>query len=224
MAVSVEEVKSIAALSNLSLDRLESLSRVMIRHTYAPGELIFLEGDPARGIWFILKGRVRIVKQSMQGRVQALCVASAGRCFGGCPLFDGDVNPANAQAIDEVVLVVLNDEDKQQLSERDPELLWALLQVFSQRLAHLSRLSEGLGAWDVATRINDCLLTHINTKEPPSVDFTHEKLAQLVGTVREVVTRHLACLEDEGIVRLEAGRIVLVDIDRLRCSCITSQI
>lgn len=219
--ISVAELQSIKALTRLSDRQLQRLAPYISRREYAPGELIFLEGDPARGIWFVLKGRVRIIKHSETGRIQGLCTASSGKCFGGCPLFDGDVNPANAQAIDNVTLAILNNDDREQLSEHDPEILWVLLQIFSERLSHLARLGEGLGAWKVNTRINDCLITHSTNDE---IHLTHEKIAEIVGTAREVVSRHLSSLEKEGVIAVEPGHIRLLEPEALRCGCLAPDV
>jgi len=193
----------------------------MIRRDYAPGQFIFFEGDPATGIWFILKGRVRIIKQSLNGRVQGLCLVNRNRCFGSCPLFDQDINPASAQALDKVTLAILPRDTLLQMIESDPGLTEALLRVYSQRLSHLARLSEGLGRWSTDMRINDCLLAYAEAGTPyPVVRLTHEKLAALAGTVREVVTRHLARLEAQAVIEIEAGQIILLNIDAISTLCL----
>jgi CRP-like cAMP-binding protein len=51
------------------------------------------------------------------------------------------------------------------------------------------------------------------------VELTHERLAALSGTVREVVTRHLLDLEKEGVVRNELGRIIIVNPGALLPPC-----
>jgi CRP-like cAMP-binding protein len=101
-------------------------------------------------------------------------------------------------------------------------LVKALLHIYSQRLEHLARVGEVLGSWTVSDRINDCLLTYANQEAPqPTVELTHERLAALSGTVREVVTRHLNVLENEGIVRNEIGQIILLNPNALLppCAC-----
>ncbi|MBL8156672.1 MAG: winged helix-turn-helix domain-containing protein, partial [Anaerolineae bacterium] len=95
-----------------------------------------------------------------------------------------------------------------------------LLHIYSQRLEHLARVSEVLGSWTAADRINDCLLTYVNRDgAQPVVELTHEKLAALSGTVREVVTRHLSVLEREGVIHHETGRIILLNPDALLPRC-----
>ena len=88
----------------------------------------------------------------------------------------------------------------------------------------LAKLGESLGAWSVGARINDCLLAYATyTKPHPVIDLTHEKLSILVGTAREVVTRHLSRLEREGIIRVEPGQIVLLNVGAIETPCLAAQ-
>lgn len=214
------ELREVPAFQALPAEQLERLAAVMVRQTYNPGQIIFVEGETTRSLWFVARGQVKIIKQSLNGRIQGLCLMDRGKCFGSCPLFDVEKNPATAQALNHVTLYILPDESFQRLKTRDPQLVKALLHVYSQRLQHLARVSEVLGAWSVSDRINDCLLTYADrSDQQPTVDLTHEKLAALAGTVREVVTRHLAQLEREGVVRNEVGRIILLNPDALLPPC-----
>jgi CRP/FNR family transcriptional regulator len=220
----LEILGRIGAFRDLSNSRREALATAMVRRTYMPGQLIFLEGDPSCGLWFIVEGRVRIIKQSRNGRVQGLCLVDRGKCFGSCPLFDGDRNPANAQAIDNVTLLVLPSEALQRFVQQEPDVASVLLRIFSQRLSHLAKLGEGLGTREVGHRINDCILAYAEERAPhPVVSLTHDKLASMAGTVREVVTRHLAKLESEGVVRVEPGQIIVLDADALEGSCLSAK-
>jgi CRP-like cAMP-binding protein len=221
-SIKLDELREIPAFHNLPPEQLEQLAVLMVRQTYVPGQIIFIEGERARSLWFVSQGRVKIIKQSLNGRVQGLCLMNRGKCFGSCPLFDMAENPATAQALDDVTLFLLPEDALQQLKVRDPHLVKALLHIYSQRLEHLAHVSEVLGVWTVADRINDCLLTYANqARDQAVVELTHEKLAALSGTVREVATRHLALLEKEGIVRNETGLIIILNPDALLppCAC-----
>lgn len=220
LSVKVEDLREISAFHNLPFEQVRSLADAMVRRNYLPGQIIFMEGEQAGSLWFVFEGRVKIIKQSHSGRIQGLCLMNRGKCFGSCPLFDMEKNPATAQALDQVTLFVLPEESLQSLKAHDPQLVKALLHIYSQRLEHLARVSEVLGSWTVSDRINDCLLTYANRAVPqPVVELTHEKLAAMSGTVREVVTRHLNLLEKEGIVRNEMGRIILLNADALLPPC-----
>lgn len=220
--VKLDELYEIPAFGSLPYEQIHSLAAVMVRRQYVPGQIIFMEGDKAGSLWFVSQGRGKIIKQSLNGRIQGLCLMDRGKCFGSCPLFDMEKNPATAQAIDAVTLFVLPEDSLQQLKIHDPQLVKALLHIYSQRLEHLARVSEVLGSWTVSDRINDCLLTYANRDSlQPVVELTHEKLAALSGTVREVVTRHLNLLEKDGIVQNENGYIILLNPNALLppCTC-----
>lgn len=216
LPIRLNELREIPAFQNIPLEQVQRLAGCMVRRTYTPGQIIFLEGEKAGSLWFVHRGRVKIIKQSLNGRIQGLCLMNRGKCFGSCPLFDMEKNPATAQALDNVILFILPKEALQQLKAHDPQLVRALLHIYSQRLEHLARVSEVLGSWTVSDRINDCLLTYANRDaQQPVVELTHEKLAALSGTVREVVTRHLSLLEKEGIVRNDTGRIIILNPNAL---------
>jgi CRP-like cAMP-binding protein len=218
--VKLDELREIPAFRKFPIDHLEHLAEVMVRQTYAPEQIIFVEGERSGALWFVFEGHIKIIKQSLNGRIQGLCLMNRGKCFGSCPLFEMATNPATAQALDHVTLFILPDDALQQLKNRNPYLVKVLLHIYSQRLEHLAHVSEVLGIWTVADRINDCLLTYANQAElNPSVELTHERLAALSGTVREVVTRHLTHLEKQGVIRAETGRIILLNAAALLPTC-----
>lgn len=223
--ISLDDLLAIPALKEIPIHQLERLAMFAVLQTYSPGQIIFLEGETSDGLWFVQKGRVKIVKQSLNGRIVGLCMMNPGKCFGSCPLFSMDRNPATAQAVDEVTLLIVPQEQLQSLVREDHEFASVLLRIYSRRLLHLARVSEGLGAWTTADRINDCLLTYAEDGTPhPVVRLTHEKLAALAGTVREVVTRHLASLEQDGTVVLEPGQITILNTNALSLPCASKKL
>lgn len=216
MTVSIADLETIKAFGHLPKTSLEKLADLMLPHTYTPGEFIFIEDEPTEGMWFIFEGQVKVMKQSTYGRVQALCLVDKKRCFGSCPLFTQPVNPASAQAHTNVTLFVLPASAITHLANRDPALMRVLLEIYSEYIDLLSCLSEKLGAWRVASRVNDSLLNYAVPSHPyPIVRLTHEQLAELVGTVREVVSRHLSHLEQQGFIHIEKGEIHLIHPERL---------
>jgi CRP/FNR family transcriptional regulator len=219
--VTESALRSIGALREMSSEQLQRLAEVMVHKVYEPGQVIFFEGEATIGLWFVASGQVKIVKHSMNGRILSLCMMRTGTCFGSCPLFSQDTNPATAEAVTEVTLLVLPQAPLDVYRKRDPLIAQALLRIYSQRFAHLARLSEALATWSVGERINDSLLTYADPAgQHMQVRLTHEKLADLAGTVREIVTRHLTQLEHEGTITVEPGKITILNAAKLRPPCL----
>lgn len=205
----------------LSDELLDQLAGNMVRRHYKAGQFIFFEGDEATGLWFILSGKVKIIKQSENGRLQGLCIANRGKCFGGCPLFDSDTNPANAQALDDVTLAVLPRNALQNVIYSNADIANSLLKVYTDRIGLLAGLGEQLGTWTVGMRINDSLIAHAKSKDNQYfVELTHEEIASLVGTAREVVTRHLSELEGLEFLSTSPGKIMLHDPEAIMGPCV----
>src|SRR5262245_59586320 len=124
--IDITELHTISSLQGLPEDSLYNLAATMQHKVYAPGEFIFWEGDASLGLWFILSGRVRMVKVSENGRVQSLGINNSGECFGACPWVSSPMNPVNAQALDQVALLVLPNFEAQQLMDTDTVLAQTL--------------------------------------------------------------------------------------------------
>lgn len=224
MPVPLKTLREIPAFQQLEANSCEILAQNMIVRSYAAGQFIFLEGDEANSLWFIQSGTVRIIKQSHNGRQQAMCTVNKGKCFGTCPLFDQAANPADAQALTEVCLLILPRDILHRLVCQNPELARCLLSLYTERLKHLAKLGEALGTWTVGQRINDCLLAFAkDSRESLVVELSHEEIATLVGTAREVVSRYLAELETRQLIETKLRRITLLDIQALNTACLAQQ-
>jgi CRP/FNR family transcriptional regulator, cyclic AMP receptor protein len=221
MPVPLENLRELPAFEQLEIRSCEILAQNMFAKTYAAGQFIFLEGDEANSLWFIQSGTVRILKQSQNGRQQGLCTVNKGKCFGTCPLFDQVKNPADAQALTEVSLYILPRTILQNLVYQNPELTRCLLGLYTERLKHLAKLGEALGTWTVGQRINDCLLAFAKDRaNSVVVELSHEEIATVVGTAREVVSRHLAELEVQQLIQSKQRSITLLDIQALNTACL----
>jgi CRP-like cAMP-binding protein len=220
--ISISDINKLTAFCSLDSEQVSKIAQSMVRRTYIPGQFIFLEGDDSTGLWFILDGKVKIIKQSLTGRTQGLCLVDSGKCFGSCPLFDGDsTNPADAQALTDVTLAIIPRERFQDLITTDVAIALVLLKICHDRMGLLAKLGEYLGTWSVGMRINDCLIAHAESvSDRILVNLTHDNIATLAGTVREVVSRHLAELENLDIIACRPGMIDLRDIEGLKNSCI----
>lgn len=211
MAVSIAGIRAIPAFSDLSPRALEVIRGAIVERTFPPGQIIFLEGDPSHGLWFLKEGKVKIFRMSPDGREQGLCLMRPGMCC-GCPLFFGDTNPASAQAVEEVTLYLIGRDFALDLADRYPEASRALFGVFARGERILSSLVVSLSCSRVVARLARFLLEHAGSHP---LALSHQELADLAGTTREVVSRCLERLERTGAIELGRKRIRILDADKL---------
>lgn len=223
METTAQALRRISLFASLSDETLARIANVAVRHTYAPGETIILEGDPCRAAYFVAEGQVRVYRLSPAGREQVLVRLGPGQAFNTVPPFKPHgVNHATVQALTPVTLYAITCEDFHRLVGECPEVALAILRDFAGRLDHLTNLVEDLSLRTVRGRLARFLLEHASTELSGTAEagavtqrWTQEEVAAHLGTVRDMVGRTLRAFADAGLVRMDRQRIVLLDREEL---------
>lgn len=196
------------------------IGRFLVRRRVAAGELLFSQEDPPSGIWFVESGAVRLYTSDPDGREQTLQIVRPGASFNEVPFFDLGPEPATAQIVEDAALLVLPVERRGEALRAVPELGIAAAASFAFRLRQAIALVEDLSFRQVAGRVSRVLLQAVAPH--PGVGagsggraLTQREIAEMAGSSREVVARTLRQLEREGLIRIERGRIVLLDREGL---------
>jgi CRP/FNR family cyclic AMP-dependent transcriptional regulator len=206
--VSPNELRDIPFFGSLDDRALVDIARLVQRCAYRPGEHIMLEGEQPPGLFFVRRGRVRLSRTAPDGREQVLAMVGAGENFNAVPLFDDHPNPTAARAMSPVDCLLLPRDAVLGLIRKHPDLALATLRELAGQLRDLMVLVEDLAFRSVRERLARQLLHEAG--EGTAV-LTHQELAERTGTVREIAGRALRQLAQEGLVRLERGRVIVLD-------------
>lgn len=198
-------------------EAVRTLAAVASARRYAAGEVIFLEGDPAAGLYLVASGTVKISRFSKDGREYILHLQHVGDTFNDVAALDGGPNPATAIAHSDATLLRVDRRDLQAILTRYPTLAWALIESLARRARHLVGLVQDLSMRNVRGRLARLLLEQVQRSQDEEVSrlMTQEEMASHLGTVREVVGRALRSLAADGIIEFDRHRIVILDPDRL---------
>ena len=216
MAVQVDFVKSIPYFSGLGLAELDSIGKLIFERTAERGEMILLEGEPAEELYFVASGVVKVFKTSAQGKEQILNIVRPGESFNDVPIFDGDPNPASAQAMGTVLLYRIGKSDLEAILRDHPQVALNVNKVLAGRARHLVSLVEDLSFKHVTGRVAKILLEHAGDGTGSRPRLTQQDMAAMAGTAREMVGRSLKDLEEGGAIRLDRHRLVITDREALR--------
>jgi len=161
-------------------------------------------------------GRVNLLKTAANGRQQLLSVERAGNSLSEISVFDGDPYPATAEAATETTLLRLDAEHFRKICLQHPEMALKVIKVLGHRLRRMGRLIEDLSFSTVRGRLVAYLghLAHEaghRVSEGVAFELTenNEQLAARLGTVRELISRNLGRLHNEGLIQI-SRRTVLV--------------
>ncbi|MFC1873974.1 Crp/Fnr family transcriptional regulator [Chloroflexota bacterium] len=216
MAVQLDLLKSSPYFSGMHSAELNSVSRFVFERTAERGEVISFEGDPAETLFFVLSGAVKVFKTSAEGKEQILNIIRPGESFNDVPVFDGEPNPASTQAMGPVVLYGIRKQDLQNILREHPQVSANIIKVLGAQIRQLMMLVEDLSFRHVIGRVARILLEHSGDKTDSRPRLTQQEMAAMAGTVREVVSRSLKALEEEGTVKMERHRIIIKDKEALQ--------
>ena len=216
MAIQVEFLKSIPYFSGLSPTELDSIKQLVFEKTADRGEIILLEGERAEALFFVASGAMKVFKTSAEGKEQILNIVRPGESFNDVPVFDDGLNPASAQAMGPVVLYGLRKSELQVILQNSPQVALNVIKVLAERVRQLVSLVEDLSFRHVIGRVAKILLEHAGDGAGPGPRLTQQEMAAMAGTAREVVSRSLKALEEEGAIRFERHRIIITDKETLK--------
>lgn len=218
----------IAALRRTTLfggltdEALCALAARAVERKFAREEVVFIEGEEARGLYVIVSGALRAFRTGADGREQVVHTERAGSLIAEVPVFDDGVYPATAVADEDSVLLSLAKQDVRQVCLEHPQIALAALKLLAGRLRRHAEMVEVLSLRDVGQRLARLLLAEAEAhgkKVEGGISFdlslTNNQIAARVGSVREVVSRALTRLQGDGLVQLKNRRVTIPDEDAL---------
>ena len=172
------------------------------------GTVLFDASQPCRGFPLVLEGAVRVQMNAPSGReIQLYRVEPGQGCImsGGCLLGHSDYSARGIAEQDVTLLSVPPALFHELLLQFEPFRRF-VFGMYGERLAEVMELVE-----EVAFRRLDERLAQLLIHRGPVLEATHQKLADELGSVREIVSRLLRSFADRGWVKLERERITVLD-------------
>jgi CRP/FNR family cyclic AMP-dependent transcriptional regulator len=195
---------------------LDEIVKLASEQRWPRGATIFQKGDEGSSMMAVLRGRVRVSAVSADGREITLNVISPGEIFGEIALLDGKPRSADASAIEETTLLVVERKQFLPFLKQNDDLYLRLLAVLCDRLRRTSLALEGIALFDLPARIARLLLKLAEDygRASPSGTRIDMKLSQrdlstLVASSRESVNKQLRIWREEGVVIMDDGYLVL---------------
>jgi CRP/FNR family cyclic AMP-dependent transcriptional regulator len=212
------DLQKIRVFSRLSPQALAAVEKCIQVRTHERGSIFLWEADECESVYFIQSGLVEIYRLAPSGREQVLEHLSKGEAFNLVPVFISDSsNQANARAATDVRLLVIGKREFLDLLDRYPEILRAITAYFAYLLQRMVALVERLSLFSVRQRLAEFLIKQADQDSTDSHPrWTQDDIARQLGTVRDVVGRTLRKFEDEGLIRFQRQRILLLNRQKLQ--------
>ena len=210
-------------LRDLDHNVLELLAGKAVERHLKRGEHLFFAGEKAAGLFVIAEGSVRAFRSDIEGREQVIHVERAVATIAEVPVFDNGNYPSSAAAEETTRVYFIHKDDILSACREHPDLAISAAKLLAGRLRRCAELVESISLREVGQRVAKILLDEASSRGKRAngtVTFrqqlTHVQLAARIGTVREVVTRAITRLQNQGLIRLDGKNIILLDETALR--------
>jgi len=184
--------------------------------SYQAGDLIFDVGSGGQSMMAIAQGSVRISILTPTARRVVLADLPTGEVFGEIALLDGGERSADAHALSNCTLVVLERRALMAVLNDQPEFALPLIELLCARLRRSDERMMDFAFLQLPTRIAKTLLRmsagHDKTAKPQSrLSVSQSEIADMIGGTRENVNRCLRKWQATGLIDLKDGWLILLD-------------
>lgn len=183
------------------------------RRSYMAGEVIFHAGAPGQNMMAVLVGTVRITYPVASGKHLVLADLTAGEVFGEIALIDGRERTADATALTNCELLVLERRDVLPMLQTHPEVCIKLLELLCATIRRADERMSDIAFHDIPTRLAKTLLRRAgeaaDSARGARISLSQGELANMIGGTRENVNRCLREWQRRGIIDLQSGWIVI---------------
>ena len=210
----IDQIASIPLFQGLPRKQHEDLSMIVVDQVFIRGQSVFSEGDEGNGFYVLISGRIKVFKMSPEGKEQILHLFGPGEPFGEVAVFAGKNFPANAETLTESRVFFFPRAAFIDLVAKNPALALNMMAVLSGRLRRLTNLVEDLSLKEVPGRLAAYLLLLSDKNKKAmrvELEVSKNQLASLLGTIPETLSRILARMTRERLIRADGKKIDIVD-------------
>lgn len=205
---------------HLHIEKIQEFA--LQKHTYPckKGQQFMIENAPTQGLYFIQKGKVKVLKTGVYGKEQIVRLATEGDIVGFRGFGTSNRYLIGAAAIDDIILCNFSNEIMQEILKTIPEFTYGMMLFYAEELNKTENRVKKIAQMNVRERVIDTLLYlhkkfgHQNNQINTSL--TRKEIADFAGTTDEQVTRIYSSLKKEELIGITNKKITLLQLEKLQ--------
>ncbi|MGD8860153.1 MAG: Crp/Fnr family transcriptional regulator [Myxococcales bacterium] len=220
MRAGLQRCAPFAALDSASLDGILGISHI---EKFPRRRPLYQEGSTAEQLFVVSSGRVRVVRGRGEHRMLTVAYRGVGDLVGETGLAEGHIYRATASATEPVEALAVPLRAVRALLQENPRFSEQMLLLMVERRIQAERRVESLLSRTVESRVAEFLIDAAERHGIPEsrgvligVKYTHQEIADYVGSTRETVTLTLGDLRRRELLQFDHRRIVLTDPTTIR--------
>ncbi len=210
----LREVDIFQDLTDAEVKEISQMTRMCL---YSNNHIFYMPDDPGEVLFILKKGRVQLYRISPDGRKLVVATLQAGAIFGHMGMIGQRMHNTFAEAVGECKICIMNRNAVEELFLAKPVVALRVLEHVGNRLIDVEQRFEDIAFRRMPARIARLLLQLLNEHDSKRTlkGYTHQDLADMLGTYRETTTQILNELKQQGLIELGRKSIEILDYDGL---------
>jgi len=216
-------LKQIPLFESMPDSEHRHLAALLQRRSLKKGEILFHKGDKGSSFFIIIKGLIKIGVSNKLGDEVTLALLGNGDFFGEMALLDEQPRSADATAMEDSLLYVLNRDDFFPFLFQNENAVRSILRALSLRLRRTDDLFAEISFLTVPARLAKRLVELAEPLKTPGTEpgeyrirMSQRDLAAMLGVTRESINKELKILRDKGVVTTARNAIIIQNLDHLK--------
>ena len=187
---------------------------------YKKKDNIYTEGNHPKGIYFVVKGKVKTYKTNELGKEFITGLYKEGDFFGYLALLEETEYSDSASSLEDCEVCIVPKDEFYSLVYKNAEVSRKFIKLLSNNLHEKEEQLLKIAYNSVRKRVAEALVTLYNRYKKDgeakfSITISREDLANLAGTATETTIRTLSDFKEEGSVEIQGGTISISDLPKL---------
>lgn len=213
----LKALSNIEVFQDLSKEEVEEMDRRTTMTTCEPGRVFYAPEETGEVLFLLKKGRVQLYRLSPEGKKLVVAVLSPGSIFGEMSIVGQGMHNTFAEAIDECLICVMSRIDVERLLVNKPQVALRFMEAMAHRLQDAEEKLEDLAFKSIPSRLAGLLIKLAGAENGRNdvVGYTHQDMAEMLGTYRETTTQTLNEFKHRGWIEIGRKKIRILDREAL---------
>jgi len=205
-------LKDISLFSGIDDESLKHLEKVAVKKSFPKNTILFSKGDETDSLYVIKSGMVKAIIIDEDGKEMILSIHRQGEYFGEMSLIDKEPRSATLITKEPTQLLIIHRKDFLKVFNSNPDMVYDLFNILLKRLRKATDKVENFAFKDVYGRVANLL----NQLSKPEDDewiiedkLTHNEIANMIGSSREMVSKILKELTTGGYISTDKKLITI---------------
>jgi CRP/FNR family cyclic AMP-dependent transcriptional regulator len=207
----IDYLRQIDVFQSLSRAEMLEMDRTTTMSTCQRGKIFYQPEDTSEVLFILKKGHVQLYRLSPEGKKLVVATIGPGTIFGEMAIIGQGMQNTFAEAVDDCLLCVMSRHEVERLILSKPAVALHFMEVMADRLRRAETRLEEMAFKSIPARLA-ALLLHLRQEQGDRISgYTHQDLADAIGTYRETTTQTLNEFKAKALIEIGRKRLDILD-------------